>query len=97
MADQRAKGGDSVQQDLIIDTFLTESIGTKHRWIYFWQASQDLSESDRQLVSNWRHSFIGILPLLKFSLDGFELMNWLTAKHYIVASNDAQTLEEMTV
>jgi len=42
-----AESGDSVQQDLIIDSFLTESIETKHRWIYFCKPARFVRESDR--------------------------------------------------
>ena len=92
----RRKRGDSVQQDLIIDTFLTESIGDKTPLDLFLASQPDLPESDRQLVSNWRRSFIGLFAVTQILPDGFELMNWLTAKHYTVKPNDAQTLEEMT-
>lgn len=96
-ADQsRRKRGDSFQQDLIIDSFLTEGIGDKTPLDLFLASQPDLPESDRQLVSNWRRSFIGLFAVIQILPDGFELMNWLTAKHYIVKPNDAQTFEQMT-
>lgn len=87
--------GDSTQQDLIIDTFLTEGkVGDKTPLDLFLSETE-LSESDRQLVSNWQRSFIGLFAVIQILPDGFELMNWLSAKHYVVKPNNAQTLEEM--
>lgn len=91
----RRKRGDSVQQDLIIDTFLTEGIGDKTPLDSFLESQPELSQSDRQLVSNWRRSFIGLFVVIKTLPDGFELMNWLTAKHYTVKLNNTQVLNEM--
>jgi hypothetical protein len=87
---------DSVQQDLIIDTFVTEGkVGDKTPLDLFLESKPYLSQSDRQLVNNLRRSFIGLFAVTRILPDGFELMNWLTAKHYVVKPNNAQTLEEM--
>lgn len=91
----RRKRGDSVQQDLIIDSFLTEGkVGDKTPLDLFLDQSE-LPESDRQLVSDWQRTFIGLFAITQILPDGFELMNWLTAKHYIVKPNNTQTFEEM--
>jgi hypothetical protein len=91
------KRGDSVQQDLIIDTFLTEGkVGDETPLDLFLSSQPDLSQSDRQLVSNWRRSFIGLFAVNQILPDAFDLRNWLTAKHYIVKPNDTQLLAEMT-
>jgi len=93
----RRKRGDNVQQDLIIDTFLTEGkVGDKIPLDLFLASQPELSQSDRQLVSNWRRSFIGLFAVIQILPDGFELMNWLTAKHYIVKPNNTQMLNELT-
>jgi hypothetical protein len=85
-----------VQQDLIIDTFLTEGkVGDKTPVDLFLESQPSLSQSDRQLVSNWRRSFIGLFAVAQILPDEFELMNWLTAKYYIVKPNDAQMLKDM--
>ncbi len=92
----RGKRGDSVQQDLIIDTFITEGkVGDKTPLDLFLSSQPELSQSDRQLVSNWRRSFIGLFTVNQILPDAFELMNWLTAKHYIVKPNDSQLLADM--
>ena len=92
----RGKRGDSVQQDLIIDTFLTEGkVGDKTPLDLFLESNPELSQSDRQLVSNWRRSFIGLFAVDQILPDAFDLRNWLTAKHYIVKPNNSQLLAEM--
>ena len=92
----RPERQDIAQRDLIIDTFLTEGkVGDKETLDIFLENQPDLSPSDRNLVSNWRRSFIALFAVIQVLPDGFELMNWLTAKHYIVKPNNPLTLEEM--
>lgn len=96
-AKSRRDRHDNVQQDLIIDTFLTEGkVGDKTPLDLFLASQADLSQSDRQLISSWQRSFIGLFAVTQILPDGFELMNWLTAKHYIVKPNNAQILEQMS-
>ncbi len=96
-AQSRRERHDSVQQDLIIDTFLTEGkVGDKTPLDLFLESQPELSNSDRQLVSGWRRSFIGLFAVTQILPDGFELMNWLTAKHYVVKPSNPQVIEQMT-
>jgi len=44
-----------------------------------------------QPVSGWQRSFIGLFAVTQILPDGFELMNWLTAKHYIVKQTPKQS------
>jgi hypothetical protein len=84
------------QQDLLIDSFLTEGqVGDKTPLDLFIDSHPELSTSDRTLISSWKQSFIGLFAVNKILSDGFELMNWLTAKHYTVKPNDSDTLKEM--
>lgn len=88
---------DSFQQDLIVNTFIIEcQVKDKTPIDLFLESEPNLTQSDRQLVNNWRRSFIGLFAITKILPDGFELMNWLTAKHYIVKPNNTQTLQEMS-
>jgi hypothetical protein len=48
------------------------------------------------LISNWQRTFTGLFAITKILPDGVELMNWLTAKHYIVKPNNSQTLQEIS-
>lgn len=93
-AASRRDSYDRVQQDLVIDGFLTEGkVGGNTPIDLFLSSHPDLSESDRQLVDSWRRAFIGLFAIASVLPDGFELTNWLTDKHYIVKPNP-QTLQE---
>lgn len=95
-AKSRRDRHDSVQQDLTIDTFVTEGkVGDKTPIDLFLESHPSLTPSDRALLNNWKRSFIGLFAVTKVLPDGFELMNWLTAKHYIVKP-DSPHLKEMS-
>ena len=84
------------EQNLLIDSFLIEGqIGDKTPLDLFLESHQNLSEDDRKLISTWQRSFIGLFTVTQVVPDGFDLMNWLTAKHYTVKPNDPKTLQEM--
>ena len=84
------------EQNLLIDSFMTEGkVGEKTPLDLFIDSTPELSEADRALVRSWQRSFIGLFAVSQLLPDGFELMNWLTTKQYIVKPNDAVTLEEM--
>ncbi|MHC5734337.1 hypothetical protein [Nostoc sp.] len=96
-AQSRRGSGDSTQQDLIIDSFLTDGkVGNKSPLDLFIESNPDLEESDRSLINSWHHSFIGLFAITNILPDGFELMNWLTDKHYIVKPNNTQTLQAIS-
>lgn len=84
------------EQNLLIDSFVTEGrVADKTPLDSFIDSKPELSEGDRTLISSWRRSFIGLFAVIHTLPDGFELMNWLTAKPYTVKPNDPETLEEM--
>jgi hypothetical protein len=84
------------EQNLLIDSFVSEGkVGDKTPLDLFLDSHPDLSEGDRTLVSSWQRSFIGLFAISQNLPDGFELINWLTAKHYTVKPNDPLILEEM--
>ncbi|BBD66310.1 hypothetical protein NIES4072_00100 [Nostoc commune NIES-4072] len=96
-AQLRRGSGDSTQQDLIIDSFLTAGkVGDKSPLELFIESNPDLEESDRNLINSWHHSFIGLFAITNILPDGFELTNWLTDKHYIVKPNNTQTLQAIS-
>ncbi len=87
---------DRKQQDLVVDTFLTAGqINQKTPLEWFVESETGLSESDRQLLSNWTRNFTGLFAIQQILPDGFELMNWLTTKTYIVKPNNSAMLEDM--
>ncbi|MDZ7953014.1 hypothetical protein [Nostoc sp. DedQUE09] len=97
-AEQLRRGsGDSTQQDLTIDSFLTDGkVGDKSPLELFIESHPDLAESDRSLINSWHHSFIGLFAISNIFPDGFELTNWLTDKRYIVKPNNTQTLQAIS-
>ncbi|MFS0516272.1 hypothetical protein ACEYW6_16385 [Nostoc sp. UIC 10607] len=96
-AQLRRGSGDSTQQDLIIDSFLTAGkVGDKSPLELFIESNPDLDQSDRNLINSWHHSFIGLFAITNILPDGFELTNWLTDKRYIVKPNNTQTLQAIS-
>ncbi|MBD2523332.1 hypothetical protein [Nostoc sp. FACHB-133] len=96
-AQLRRGSGDSTQQDLIIDSFLTAGkVGDKSPLELFIESHPDLEESDRNLIKSWHHSFIGLFAISNILPDGFELTNWLTDKCYVVKPNNTQTLQAIS-
>ncbi|MEH2339143.1 hypothetical protein [Nostoc sp.] len=96
-AQLRRGSGDSTQQDLIIDSFLTVGkVGEKSPLELFIESHPDLEGSDRNLIKSWHHSFIGLFAITNILPDGFELTNWLTDKRYIVKPNNTQTLQAIS-
>ena len=84
------------EQNLLVDSFITEGkVEDKTPLDLFIDSHPELSEGDRALINSWQRSFIGLFAVIQTLADGFELMNWLTAKHYTVKPNDPLTLEEM--
>ncbi|MBU7586809.1 MAG: hypothetical protein KAF91_28805 [Nostoc sp. TH1S01] len=84
-AQSRRGNGDHTQQDLIIDRFITEGkVGDSSPIELFIASHADLTQSDRNLLNSWHRSFIGLFTITQILPDGLELMNWLTAKRYIV-------------
>ncbi|KAB8335060.1 hypothetical protein SD80_001460 [Scytonema tolypothrichoides VB-61278] len=93
----RRGSGDNFQQELIIDSFITEGrVGDSSPLDLFIQSYQELSKVDRELIKSWHRTFSGLFAITKILSDGFELRNWLTDKYYIVKPNTPQKLNEMS-
>lgn len=89
---------DIAQQNQVIDSFTVEGkVGDKTPIDLFVESQPDLTAGEISLLESWRHrSFTGLFEITKISPDGFELMNWLTAKHYAVKPNSGNFLQEMS-
>lgn len=89
---------DIAHQNQIIDSFTVEGkVGTKTPIDLFVESQPDLTEGDRNLLESWQHrSFTGLFEISQISPDSFDLMNWLTAKHYTVQPNSPNFLQEMS-
>jgi hypothetical protein len=87
---------DIKQQNLLIDTFITEGkVGKKTPLEIFLETEPDLTPEDSQILKKWRHSFTGLFEIIQILPDRFELMNWTTAKHYQVIKDERVTKTEM--
>jgi hypothetical protein len=72
------------QQNLVVDTFLIEGkVKDKTPLDLFLETGKNLSPNDRDIIEQWKQSFIGLFEVIDSSDEGVKLMNWLTAKHYI--------------
>lgn len=84
------------QTDLVIDCFLTEGkVGGETPLEIFLERMPDLEERDRLLIAGWQRSFTGLFAVVQVLSTGFELMNWMTAKHYTVKPNGLQSSEQL--
>jgi hypothetical protein len=73
------------RRDFVVDRFLTEGqIGEQSPIDQFIAETPDLTALDQQLLKEWRRSFVGLFAVTEVLADGFEFMNWTTAKHYTV-------------
>ncbi|HHP7243380.1 MAG TPA: hypothetical protein ACFE0H_01705 [Elainellaceae cyanobacterium] len=82
---------DANQSALVIDMFLTEGdIKGQTPIDIFLDSNQDLSEGDRHLLATWNHSFNGLFEVIDATPEGFECVNWLTDKRYLIRHNGLQ-------
>ena len=80
---------DPGQRKLLIHRFAIEGeVDGKTPLDLFLATQNDLSLADRQLISSWRRSFVGLLAIVQVFPNGLEVMNWLTAKHYRIQFTD---------
>lgn len=96
-ANQSRRGsGENFQQDLIIDSFICEGkVNQSSPLELFIASNSQLSQSDRELITSWHYSFMGLFAITKILPDGFELRNWLTDKYYIAKPNNPQTQQQL--
>ncbi|MGB7444565.1 MAG: hypothetical protein WA919_26160 [Coleofasciculaceae cyanobacterium] len=88
---------DIKQRNMLVDTFLCEGkVGNKTPLELFLEEQPDLKESQRDLISNWHRSFIGLFEIIQILPECFIVMNWLTAKQYQVVANNPTASEETT-
>ncbi|BAZ39195.1 hypothetical protein NIES4101_51470 [Calothrix sp. NIES-4101] len=76
--------------EMVMDMFLTEvQIHAKTPIDLFLDSKPKLSTSDRSLVQSWQKSFIGLFAVTDIFADGCKLMNWMTAKYYVVKTKNS--------
>jgi hypothetical protein len=88
---------DSGQRKLLTHRFAIEGEVDGKSPLELFLASQiDLNLTDRQLISSWRRSFVGLLEIVQIFPNGLEVMNWLTAKHYRIQFVDESSQTAMS-
>lgn len=81
----KKKYQDLKQQNLVINRFMIEGkVGDKTPLELFLEQEAALTPSDRDLLRHWQRSFMGLFEVVQPIPEGIEIMNWLTAKHYLV-------------
>lgn len=87
---------DIKHQNLIVDTFLSEgTVGDRTPIALFLEQEPGLTPGDRALLEKWQRSFTGLFEVIEVLPQSFELMNWLSAKHYQVFPNDDIPADEL--
>ena len=87
---------DMQRRNLVVDRFITEGKTDGKTAIDLFIAEHpELTPGDRQMLTGWTRSFVGLFSVLECLPDGFELMNWTTAKHYAVQQADPAEREKM--
>jgi len=82
-ANYGGKNYDRQRQDLLIDTFIFEGeVGESTPLDLFLESEQNMSRDDRQILQNWKRSFLGLFEVVEIGDDGGTLMNWFTQKQY---------------
>jgi hypothetical protein len=88
---------DSGQRKLLSHRFAIEGeVDGKTPLELFLASQTDLTLTDRQLISSWRRSFVGLLEIVQIFPNGLEVMNWLTAKHYRIQFTDESSQTAMS-
>jgi hypothetical protein len=88
---------DSGQRKLLVHRFAIEGeVDGKTPLDLFLASQPDLTLADRQLITSWRRSFVGLLTIVQIFPNGLEIMNWLTAKHYRVQFTDLPSQTAMS-
>jgi ssDNA-specific exonuclease RecJ len=83
----------TVNKEMVLDMFLVEGkIYEKTPIDLFIESQPEFTQSEYNLVNSWRKSFLGLFAVINIFADGCELMNWMTAKHYIIK---VKSLEEL--
>lgn len=85
------------QRKLIVHRFAIEGeVAGRPLLELFLESRTDLTDTDRQLITSWQRSFVGLMAIVQVFPNGLEVMNWLTAKHYRIQFADAEAQAAMT-
>lgn len=92
----RTQAYSSSQRNQLVDIFaIATRVNNQIPLEWFLAAKTNLSASDRQLLSQWHRGFAGLFAITQVLPDGFEGMNWLTAKHYTIKPSQALAPQQL--
>jgi hypothetical protein len=84
------------QQNITFDSFLTSGkVKERTPLELFLEQNQDLNQSDRAILENWQHNFIGLFEIVEIQDNYYQLKNWLTAKFYSVYHHSGMSEREL--
>ncbi|PZV07410.1 MAG: hypothetical protein DCF21_21765 [Leptolyngbya sp.] len=85
------------RSDLAIDMFLTAGqVANQSVLDVFIENQPSLSQDDQALIKSWENTFNGVFKVLQVAEGRYELMNWLTEKHYWVEPNGLQSAADLS-
>ena len=100
-AEQLAKFSQSqyqgtTQNEMVLAMFCNEGIADEQTPLdFFLAAHPELSQTQRQIIQNWRRSFVGLFAATKILPDSLGLMNWMTAKNYIIKLKEESEIKQL--
>ncbi len=87
----RTQQTDMYRREFVVDRFSVEGqVDNQSPIDRFIAETPDLTASERQLLTEWQRSFMGLFAVTQVLETGFELMNWTTAKQYTVQLTEAE-------
>lgn len=82
--------------EMVLAMFVNEGVVDEQTPLdFFLAAHPELSQTQTQLIQNWRRSFVGLFAVTQILPDSFELMNWMTAKNYTLKPKDASEIQQL--
>ena len=84
------------QQDLTINLFITNGeVNGKTPLDIFLDAAKDLNSQEKEIIGQWKSSFVGLFEIQSIEDNYYKLMNWLTAKTYKVYGHSRISAKEV--
>ncbi|MEM7554510.1 MAG: hypothetical protein AAF378_10485 [Cyanobacteria bacterium P01_A01_bin.84] len=84
------------QNDMVLDMFLSEGrIENQTPIDLFLIEHPNLSDDEGQIVGRWKNSFAGLFAVNKILSHGFEVLNWLTQKSYLIIIKDEAEKQQL--
>ena len=84
------------QNEMVVSMFINEGVVNEKTPIDLFLAEHpESSDIQKQLLQNWRRSFVGLFAVTQILSDGFELMNWMTGKNYTLKPKNESEIKQL--